>query len=54
VIGRDGYFQADHIKRQSELVESDASDVKARAESIQEEIIHSAVNAANGKCYQRH
>jgi len=36
------------VKRESDLLESDSSDVKIRAENLYEEIIRSAINAVNG------
>ena len=42
-------LQADRVNRESEVVESDSSDVKTQAEELYEEIIRSAVESANGE-----
>lgn len=42
-------FQSDQIVRDSELVELDASDVKARAETLYRDLVQTAVREAEGE-----
>ena len=47
-------WQSDRLKRESELVSTDAADVRRSAENLYDEVVHMAVDAANGTdavCY---